>query len=258
MNFSSSQHNHHRRGLSSAPSEGTVSLNNILTQLLVGNNPSKNIFIVLLSSILSIYLTQYTTKKINSFRKLMSENPLFLVWGVLNVLSGRKFFDNLNNNRLSYNDTNNDVRQTELKSTGPRKRLFSLFSRNKQIQHVDAKPKTMIEETLQIDEDEIDEDIYYIKLYRQKNAKQAENTIPVNLGQLAVNAGTLFTRVKQYVTAEDILAQNQSRSATNNKTTEFTEYFINAPNETYHRKGNFNLPAYDTFQTSSETVLPKI
>lgn len=116
-------------------------------------------------------------KKINSFRKLMNENPLFLIWGVLNVLSGRKFFDN---NRLTHNDTNNSnhIQQTEVKSTSPRKGLFNLFSRKKHIQHVDSKPKTIIEETMQIDEDEVDEDVYYIKLYRQRNAKQAENVIP--------------------------------------------------------------------------------
>ena len=105
----------------------------LVNQLLVGN--SKNIFVVILTSLLSVYVTQYTTRKINSFRKLMKENPLFLVWGMLNLLTGKPFF----NDRKSIQDNN----------IQPEKK----------------------EEELIVDENEIDEDIYYIKLHQQRNRK---------------------------------------------------------------------------------------
>src|SRR3989338_6390691 len=63
--------------------------NLMMNQLLIGN--SKNIFLIVLSSLLSVYVTRYTTRKINSFRKLLRENPLFLLWGVLNVMTGKPF-----------------------------------------------------------------------------------------------------------------------------------------------------------------------
>ena len=70
----------------------------------------------------------------------MRENPLFLVWGMLNVLSGKPFF----NDRKSIQ---NNIQ--------PEKK----------------------EEELKIDENEIDEDIYYVKLHQQRH--KTDNALPL-------------------------------------------------------------------------------
>ena len=73
---------------------------------------------------------------------------------------------------------------------------------------------------------------------------------------MAVNAANVFTRVKRYITAEDILQQNMmmnQQQASQNM--EFSDYFVDGSSANIPNFSNIKMP---NIGSSGETVLPKI
>jgi len=155
--------------------------------------PSKNLLVILLSSLLSVYVTQYTTRKIISLRKMLNENPLFLLWGILNMVQGKSFLEGqFPNRKPSLSAPTTSRRRAVPNKVQPQKTTFtisplslvhSLFKKRTATEEkpiVKEKTSARIEDFIPIDENEIDEDVYYIKLHHQKNMdKVTSATLPI-------------------------------------------------------------------------------
>ncbi|KAL9656239.1 hypothetical protein ABK040_007854 [Willaertia magna] len=199
-----------------------------------------NAVLMIIGSFLSVYFTKYATKKVRDIDRFIKENPLFLVWGILNILRGKSFTDGLK--RITQEETmfGPKYRHEFSKtlhlpfSTEPLNSIRNVFFKRKQIEEVKDNKAIPVETNFEEIDDStlIDEDIYYLKRnYPIVQSDDISESIQ-NIQSLISHSASTLNKIKQYITAEDIILQQQHLNNQNTQTPFYYRGYTKPRNET--------------------------
>ncbi|KAL0491154.1 hypothetical protein AKO1_009997 [Acrasis kona] len=148
---------------------------------------------VIVTAILSVFLTRYITIRIQRLRDRLSNNPLLLVWGVLNLLSG--------NGRNS-----KQIASKKVPISSDEKKGWLDYFRTKKVEH-----HTVEEHVVDSESDVLDEDVELVMKTQLQNPKQNVELPSIDISKIVANGVfkslTGLDRVKTYISADDVYAR---------------------------------------------------